>query len=170
MLRESRGASGRVAAPLRTDAAVGFVMALVVWLQMCDYDLHSVKSRPAKIADKQKRTHSDHHAGPEVKSRSLVDLEPKIRTYRIRLGTSESVRCPAISRQRKIVCPSPHLGKGIGLLHVGLRGFGTRPQRRLSVQRVIEELSPADPRPKSGARSDRPEIQAHRDGPRPCLC
>jgi hypothetical protein len=27
----------------------------------------------------QKRIHSDHHAGPEVKSRSLVDVKPKIR-------------------------------------------------------------------------------------------
>jgi hypothetical protein len=32
----------------------------------------------------QKRIHSDHHAAPEVKSRSLVDLEPKIRMTLIR--------------------------------------------------------------------------------------
>ena len=32
----------------------------------------------------QKRIHSDHHAGPEVKSRSLVDLEPKIRMTLVR--------------------------------------------------------------------------------------
>jgi hypothetical protein len=31
-----------------------------------------------------KRIHSDHHAGPEVKSRSLVDLEPKIRMTLVR--------------------------------------------------------------------------------------